>query len=92
MIDTKQAFSERVKNKQYLEWHFDSQQAEMHGDVAVTFGRYTATLRGSNPDRAWFAVWYERIYQKQSGGWMLLSQRTVHGATYGPTLESVSDK
>ena len=87
LIDTQQAFSERVKNKQYLEWHFDSQQAEMHGNVAVTFGRYTATLRGSDPDRAWFAVWYERIYRKQNGVWMLLSQRTVHGATYGPTRE-----
>jgi hypothetical protein len=92
LIDTKQAFSERVKNKQYLEWHYDSQQAEMHGDVAVTFGRYTATLRGSNPDRAWFAVWYQRVYQKQNGVWTMLSQRTVHGATYGPTRESVSDR
>jgi hypothetical protein len=92
LIDTKQAFSDRVRNKQYLAWHYDSQQAEMHGDVAVTFGRYTATLRGSNPDRAWFSVWYERVYQKQNGMWMLLSQRTVHGATYGPTRESVSDK
>jgi len=92
LIDTKQAFSDRVRNKQYLAWHYDSQQAEMHGDVAVTFGRYTATLRGSNPERAWFSVWYERVYQKQNGTWMLLSQRTVHGATYGPTRESVSDK
>jgi hypothetical protein len=92
LIDTKQAFSDRVKNKQYLEWHYDSQQAEMHGDIAVTFGRYTATLRGSNPERAWFAVWYERVYEKQNGQWMLLSQRTVHGATYGPTRESVSNR
>jgi hypothetical protein len=92
LIDTKQVFSARVSNKQYLAWHYDSQQAEMHGDVAVTFGRYTATLRGSNPDRAWFAVWYERVYQRQDGTWMLLSQRTVHGATYGPTRESISDK
>ena len=92
LIDTQQAFSARVKNKQYLAWHYDSQQAEMHGDVGVTFGRYTATLRGSDPNRAWFAVWYQRVYQKQDGRWVLLSQRTVHGATYGPTRESVSDK
>jgi hypothetical protein len=92
LIDTRQAFSDRVKNKQYLEWHYDSQQAEMHGDVAVTFGRYTATLKNSDPARAWFAVWYERVYQQQNGVWTMLSQRTVHGATYGPTRESVSDK
>jgi hypothetical protein len=92
LIDTRQTFSNRIRNHQYLEWHFDSQQAEMHGDVAVTFGRYTATLRGSNPDRAWFAVWYERVYERQDGRWMFLSQRTVHGATYGPTRESVSER
>ena len=92
LIDTRQAFAERVGNTQYLEWHYDSQQAEMHGDVGVTFGRYTATLRGSAPDRAWFAVWYERVYQRRDDRWVMLSQRTVHGATYGPTRESVSDK
>jgi hypothetical protein len=92
LIDTRQAFSERVKNKQYLAWNFDSVRAEMHGDVAITYGRYTATLRGSNPDRAWFSVWYERIYQKRDGHWLFLSQRTVHGASYGPTRESVSDR
>jgi hypothetical protein len=92
LIDTRQAFANRVRNKQYLAWHYDSQQAEMHGDVAVTFGRYTATLRGSKPDVAWFSVWYERVYQRQNQVWTLLSQRTVHGATYGPTRESVSDK
>jgi hypothetical protein len=92
LIDTRQAFSERVRNRQYLAWDFDSVRAELHGDVAITYGRYTASLRGSNPERAWFAVWFERIYQKRNGRWMLLSQRTVHGASYGPTRESVSEK
>jgi len=92
LIDTRQAFSERVRNKQYLAWNFDSVRAELHGDVAITYGRYTASLRGSNPERAWFAVWFERIYQKRNGRWMFLSQRTVHGASYGPTRESVSEK
>jgi hypothetical protein len=92
LIDNKQSFSDRVKNKQYLEWHFDSNRAEMHGGVAVTYGRYTAILRGSNPERAWFAVWFERVYQKRNGTWLMLSQRTVHGASYGPTRESVSER
>ncbi len=92
LIDSKQTFSERVRSKQYLAWNFDSVKEEMHGDVAISYGRYTATLRGSKPDRAWFAVWFERIYQRRSGRWIFLSQRTVHGASYGPTRESVSEK
>jgi len=92
LIDTKQAFAERIRNKQYLAWHFDSNRQEMHGDIGITYGRYTATLRGSNPDRAWFSVWYQRVYQRRNGQWVLLSQRTVHGASYGPTRESVSEQ
>ena len=92
LIDTRQSFAERVRSQQYLAWHFDSVKVEMHGDVAITYGRYTASLRGSKPDRAWFAVWFERIYHKRDGRWMFLSQRTVHGASYGPSRESVSEK
>jgi hypothetical protein len=92
LIDTKAAFLDRVKRKQYLAWHFDSNQQEMHGDIGITYGRYTATLTGSNPERAWFSVWYQRVYQKREGVWVLLSQRTVHGASYGSTRESVSEK
>ena len=92
LIDTKETFLQRVRSKQYLAWNFDSVKAEMHGDVAITYGRYIASLRGSSPERAWFAVWFERIYQKRNSRWTLLSQRTVHGASYGPTRESVSEK
>jgi hypothetical protein len=60
--------------------------------VGISYGHYTASLRGSKPDRAWFAVWFERIYQKQNGRWIFISQRTVHGASYGPTRESVSER
>jgi Domain of unknown function (DUF4440) len=92
LVDTKQTFSQRVKDKQYLAWNFDSAKVEMHGDVAITFGRYVATLRGSDRNRAWFSVWYERVYQKRGDRWLFLSQRTVHGASYGPTRESVSNE
>ena len=92
LTDSKASLLGRVTAKYYDVIAFDSVKAEMHGDVAITYGRYTASLRGSNPDRAWFSVWHERIYQKRNGRWMFLSQRTVHGASYGPSRESVSDK
>jgi hypothetical protein len=95
LTDTKESFGNRVSTKQYLSLHPDSVQVEMHGDVALTFGRYVATLAGSaarNPDKAWFSVWFERVFQKRDGKWMFLSYRTVHGATYGPSRESVSNR
>lgn len=92
LIDTKETFLKKVQNKSYLAHDFDSVRVEMHGDVAITFGRYVATIKGSNPERAWFSVWFERIYKKRNGRWNYVSHRTVHGASYGPTRESVSDK
>ena len=92
LLDTKASFLKKVENKSYLAHDFDSVRVEMHGDVAITYGRYVATIKGSNPDRAWFCVWFERIYQKRNGRWNYVSHRTVHGASYGPTRESVSDK
>lgn len=95
LTDTQESFGNRVSTKQYLSLFPDSVQVEMHGDLALTFGRYIATLAGSaarNPEKQWFSVWFERVWQKRDGKWMFLSYRTVHGATYGPTRESVSNR
>jgi hypothetical protein len=37
-------------------------------------------------------LWSERVDQKRGDRWLFLSQRTVHGASYGPTRESVSSE
>ena len=94
LVDTQETFGDRVTKKQYLAMASDSVQVEMHGDVAITYGRYIATLDGSaarQPDKQWFSVWFERVWQKRGGKWIFLSYRTVHGATYGPTRESVAN-
>ena len=96
LVDTQESMLKRVTNKNYDVLDFDHIQAEMHGDVAVTIGRYLAHTTGggndANPDRAWFAVWFERVYQKRNGQWIYLSHRTVHGPTYGASRDAVSDK
>jgi hypothetical protein len=90
LVDSKETFHNRVKFKQYLAFEIDHQAAEIHGNVAITHGRYLASLQSSNPD--WFSCWYEKVYEKRNGEWVMLSHRTVHGAIHGPTRESVLDK
>ena len=46
------------------------------------YGRYVGNIPNSGEGRAWFAVWYEKIYAKRDSRWMYLSHRTVHGATF----------
>jgi Domain of unknown function (DUF4440) len=101
LTDTKESMLQRVTSKYYDVIDFDSVKAEMHGDIAITYGRYIAhttgdTARGIDrsipPDKRWFSVWFERVYAKRDGKWIYLSHRTVHGPTFGADRQSVRDK
>jgi ketosteroid isomerase-like protein len=92
MVDDREAFLKRVQNRQYNVRDLDSVHVEMHGDLAITYGRYVAQNRTGNPNQSWFSVWFERVYAKRNGHWLYVSHRTVHGPTYGPDRQSVSDK
>jgi hypothetical protein len=92
LVDDRKSFLDRVKNKQYNARDLDSVKVEMHGDIAITYGRYVAQNRTGRPDQSWFSVWFERVYAKRDGHWLYVSHRTVHGPTYGPDRQSVSDK
>jgi hypothetical protein len=94
LVDNKQSFLQRVKSKQYNAFITDpaAQKIEMHGNVAVTFGRYVASIKGFDPNIAWFSCWYERVFEKRDGKWVYLSHRTVHDPARGPTQEAIGDK
>ena len=66
----------------YSQRQVDSQQIELHGDVAITMGRVRARSGAAdNPPRA-FSFWYVRVYAHRDGRWQYLSHRTVHGPVY----------
>jgi ketosteroid isomerase-like protein len=93
LTDSKASLLGRVTAKYYDVIAFDSVKAEMHGDIAITYGRYVAhTSGGDEPSMRWFAVWFERVYAKRNGKWIYLSHRTVHGPTYGADRAAVQDK
>ena len=92
IVDDRESFLRRVRNKQYNVRDLDSVNVEMHGDIAITYGRYVAQNRTGNPNQSWFSVWFERVYAKRNGHWLYVSHRTVHGPTYGPDRQSVSDQ
>jgi hypothetical protein len=92
LVDDRKAFLKRVEDKVYNVRDFDSVKVEMHGDIAITYGRYVAQSRTGAPGRMWFSVWFERVYAKRDGHWLYVSHRTVHGPTYGPDRQSVSDR
>jgi hypothetical protein len=84
MSDDKAAFLKRVADKEYLVHDLDQVKVEMHGDVAITSGRYVslfvpANRNAANPARL-NSIWFERVYAKRNGQWQFLSHRTVHRA------------
>lgn len=88
MSDDKAAFLKRVSDKEYLVHDRDQVKVEMHGDVAITSGRYVslfvpATRNATNPPRL-NSIWFERVYAKRNGEWTFLSHRTVHGPSVAP--------
>ena len=66
----------------YSHREVDSQQVEMHGDVAITMGRVRARNGGADTAQRAFSFWYVRVYAQRDGQWRYLSHRTVHGPVY----------
>jgi hypothetical protein len=88
MSDDKAAFLKRVADKEYLVHDLDQVKVEMHGDVAITSGRYVSLFVPANRNAATPArlnsIWFERVYAKRNGQWQFLSHRTVHGPNVSP--------
>jgi Domain of unknown function (DUF4440) len=88
MTDDKAAFLKRVVAREYLVHDLDAVRVEMHGDIAITYGRYVSLFMPGNRDNAvpgrLNSIWFERVYAKRDGRWQFLSHRTVHGPTVSP--------
>ena len=78
-IDNREQWLAVVKAAPYASRELDRVRVEMHGDVAITYGRYVARMKGGDPDRQQFDLWFERVYAKRDGRWQYLSHRTVDG-------------
>lgn len=90
LVDDKASFMRRVASKSYAVLDHEVASAEMHGDVAITTGRYVGHIPSSPSDRRWFYVWYQKIYAKRDGRWVYLAHRTVDGAHYAPDRQSLA--
>ena len=80
-VDTREEWLASLDGR-YSQREVDSQQVEMHGDVAVTMGRLRARSGGPVAEQRSFSFWYVRVYAQRDGEWKYLSHRTVHGPVY----------
>ncbi len=80
-VDTKATWLAYVAKQPppYFYRELDHVQVELHGNIALTIGRYLYLPQSSNPQPGHMYVWFERVYVKQNGEWKHLSHRTVKG-------------
>ena len=82
-VDTKATWLEYVARQPspYIYRELDHVQVELHGDIALTIGRYLYLPRPNSPrpTTSHLYVWFERVYEKQNGEWKHLSHRTTKG-------------
>ena len=80
-VDTKASWLAYVAKQPppYFYRELDHVQVELHGNIAITIGRYLYLPQSNNPQPGHLYVWFERVYQKQNGEWRHLSHRTVKG-------------
>src|SRR5262245_51220600 len=88
--DDRAAFMKRIADKEYLVHDLDAgtNKIEMHGDVAITWGRYVSLFmprnrNAANPGRL-TTIWFERVWAKRDGRWQWISHRTVWGPNPSP--------
>jgi Domain of unknown function (DUF4440) len=77
-VDTKETWLAAVAKRPYLTRELGPVSVEVHGDIALTYGRYKMR-QTSSPNAPDTSVWFERVYAKRNGRWMYVSHRTVHG-------------
>jgi hypothetical protein len=91
-VDTKASWIEYVKRRPlpYIYRELDHQQVELHGDVAITLGRYFYLPQSNNNTAAHMHVWFERVYAKRNGQWQQLSHRTIKGPVRDDAVKTTS--
>ena len=86
--DDKTSYGKRIADNMYLLNELDPSmfQVELHGDIAITYGRYISMFRPKAADEmgSISSIWYERVWAKRDDRWIFLSHRTVHGPSLAP--------
>ncbi len=63
--------------RRFLERRTSNQSIEVHGDVAIVFGRLDVRVSGSGSVPNCYAVQYAHLYAFQGGKWKFVSHRTT---------------
>lgn len=74
-VQSKTEWLESVAKRGFLSRKISLVEVELHGDVAVTFGRLDVVKTGEAGEK--YSLRYVRVYERRNGRWQMLMHRTV---------------
>jgi ketosteroid isomerase-like protein len=74
-VQSKDEWLKSVANRGFLSRKVSLVEVELHGDVAVTFGRLDVIKSGEGGEK--YSLKYVRVYERRNGRWQMLMHRTV---------------
>jgi ketosteroid isomerase-like protein len=77
-VDSKASWLKNIQNPEmkFKTRVHDSTQVEMHGDVAIVFGRLDI-VREQKQQNFKYGIWYVRVFVRRDNRWQCISHRTT---------------
>lgn len=95
MVDNKADWVSRTKQvpQRQLQRKASNQTAEIHGDIALVFGRLDVrAITKTDSPPVCYALEYVHLYARQKGQWMFLSHRTTQGVVAAHPCTDIESK
>jgi ketosteroid isomerase-like protein len=74
-VQSRDEWLKSVARREFLSRKVSLVEVELHGDVAVTFGRLDVIKSGEGGEK--YSLKYVRVYERRNGRWEMLMHRTV---------------
>jgi len=74
-VQSRDEWLKSVARRGFLSRKVSLVEVELHGDVAVTFGRLDVIKSGEGGEK--YSLKYVRVYERRNGPWEMLMHRTV---------------
>jgi ketosteroid isomerase-like protein len=74
-LEIKAEWLKSVAKRGFVSRKISLVEVELHGDVAVTFGRLDVVKSGEAGEK--YSLRYVRVYERRNGRWQMLMHRTV---------------
>lgn len=80
LIDSKESWIRNIESMgdaRFTKRQHDSTTVELHGDVAIIFGKLSVERESKEKKLSNYALWYVRVYALRNKVWQMVSHRST---------------